>query len=159
MKNYQVTFSGQLVNNMPIEQVQSNLAKIFNLDAQRVMMLFTGRKIVIRSNLSHEEAEKYQAILYRAGALVEIDEKLPTQAISPPATSSTGASHTLTLAEPGGDIPTLTSQRPAITNLQLNHLSVSPLGTPLDEIRTNKSIVDLAVSSNSTLTLKPNSES
>lgn len=161
MSSYEVAFSGELVADTPIEQVQTNLAKIFNLDAQRVMLLFTGRRIVLRSNLSQAEADKYQKVLYNAGALVEVCEQMQTN--SPNKTTSTAATATavaslatptptaatksqLSLAAPGDDLPTLTATASTpVPAIDISHLSLAPVGAPLEEIPASKSVIELAV--------------
>ncbi len=72
MDRYEIAFSGQLVPGAQLEQVKANLAKLFQADAQRIAMLFSGRRIVIKNNLDAASAEKYRATLARAGALIEV---------------------------------------------------------------------------------------
>ncbi|NQD93736.1 hypothetical protein HP532_13880 [Pseudomonas sp. CrR25] len=72
MGRYEIAFSGQLVPGAQSELVKANLAKLFQADAQRIALLFSGRRIVIKNNLDAAGAEKYRATLARAGALVEV---------------------------------------------------------------------------------------
>lgn len=73
MNRYEVAFRGELVPGTPLEQVQANLARLFQADAQRIAALFSGRRVVIKQNLDAEAAEKYRVTLERAGARVEIN--------------------------------------------------------------------------------------
>lgn len=72
MSRYEIAFSGQLVPGAQPEAVQANLARLFQADAQRIALLFSGRRVVIKSNLDAAAAEKYRATLERAGARVEV---------------------------------------------------------------------------------------
>ncbi|MBS7661430.1 hypothetical protein I0D00_05635 [Pseudomonas lalucatii] len=72
MASYEIAFAGQLVQGAQLESVKANLAKLFQADAQRIALLFSGRRIVIKSNLDAAGAEKYRATLERAGAVVEV---------------------------------------------------------------------------------------
>ncbi|HEX5843863.1 MAG TPA: hypothetical protein VFY62_15420 [Pseudomonas sp.] len=72
MARYEIAFSAQLVPGAQVDAVKANVAKLFQADAQRLALLFSGRRIVIKSNLDAAAAEKYRATLERAGALVEV---------------------------------------------------------------------------------------
>lgn len=76
MDRYEIAFAGQLAPGAQLESVKANLAKLFQADAQRIALLFSGRRIVIKSNLDAVSAEKYRATLQRAGALVEVQAML-----------------------------------------------------------------------------------
>lgn len=72
MNLYEIVFSGQLVPGAQRERVEANLAKLFQADAQRIALLFSGRRLVLKNNLDHAAAEKYRSTLERAGALVDM---------------------------------------------------------------------------------------
>lgn len=74
MKRYEIVFSGQLVLGAQLERVQANLAKLFQADAQRIALLFSGRRLVLKNNLDQAAAEKYCSTLERAGAAAEMIE-------------------------------------------------------------------------------------
>lgn len=69
MSLYEIAFAGQVVPGAALEQVKENLGRLFQADAQRIALLFSGRRIVIKSNLDAAGAEKYRATMERAGAL------------------------------------------------------------------------------------------
>ncbi len=69
---YEIVFSGELVPGASVEQVRSNLARLFQADAQRIELLFSGRRLVLKHNLDAAAAEKYRATIERAGAVVEV---------------------------------------------------------------------------------------
>jgi hypothetical protein len=72
MTRFEIVFSGQLVAGAAIEPVQANLARLFQADAQRIALLFSGRRMVIKNNLDAASAEKYRMTLERAGARAEV---------------------------------------------------------------------------------------
>ncbi|CAD5109221.1 hypothetical protein [Zestomonas carbonaria] len=72
MSLYEIAFSGQLVPGAEPEQVRANLAKLFQADAQRIAVLFSGRRIVIKNGLDGATAEKYRVAMERAGARAEV---------------------------------------------------------------------------------------
>ena len=74
MNLYEIIFSGQLVPGAQLGRVQANLGKLFQSDAQRLELLFSGRRLVLKNNLDAEAAEKYRSTLERAGALVQVLE-------------------------------------------------------------------------------------
>jgi len=72
MARYEIAFSAQVVPGAQLELVKANLAKLFQADEQRLALLFSGRRIVIKSNLDAAGAEKYRSTLERAGAVAEV---------------------------------------------------------------------------------------
>lgn len=72
MTRFEVVFTGQLVAGAVLESVQANMARLFQADAQRIALLFSGRRMVIKNNLDAASAEKYRLTLERAGARVEV---------------------------------------------------------------------------------------
>ncbi|MDX5371165.1 MAG: hypothetical protein LPK18_01835 [Pseudomonadaceae bacterium] len=99
MSLYEIAFAGQVVPGAPLEQVKANLARLFQADAQRIALLFSGRRIVIKSGLDAAGAEKYRATMERAGAVaivqalqVEEVEMAPPPVSAPaPATAPVAA--------------------------------------------------------------------
>jgi hypothetical protein len=72
MSRYEIAFSGELAPGATLEQVEANLARLFQADAQRIAMLFSGRRIVIKQDLDHTSVEKYRQAMARAGAIAEV---------------------------------------------------------------------------------------
>jgi hypothetical protein len=83
MKLYEIVFSGQLVPGAQLDRVQANLAKLFQADAQRIALLFSGRRLVLKNNLDQAGAEKYRSTLERAGAQVQVVEMAGQAAAEP----------------------------------------------------------------------------
>jgi len=72
VKRYEIVFSGQLIPGAQLDRVKANLAKLFQADAPRLALLFSGRRLVLKNNLDQSGAEKYRSTLERAGAQVEV---------------------------------------------------------------------------------------
>lgn len=72
MPLYEIVFLGELVDGAQPERVKANLGKLFQADAQRLELLFSGRRLVLKNNLDAQTAEKYRATLERAGAKVHV---------------------------------------------------------------------------------------
>lgn len=104
MARYEIAFSAQLVSGAQLELVKANLAKLFQADEQRLALLFSGRRIVIKSNLDAAGAEKYRSTLERAGAVVEVtcidDEIEEIELAAPPAAAPLSAPVTVSDARP-----------------------------------------------------------
>lgn len=98
MARYEIAFSAQLVSGAQLALVKANVAKLFQADEQRLALLFSGRRIVIKSNLDAAGAEKYRSTLERAGAVVDVvcidDEIEEIVLTAPPAEVSASAAAT-----------------------------------------------------------------
>lgn len=77
MSLYEIVFSGRLVQGAQADKVKANLARLFQADEQRMALLFSGRRLVLKNNLDAQAAEKYRATLERAGALAEVVDMHP----------------------------------------------------------------------------------
>lgn len=73
MRLYEIAFCGRLLPGAQPDAVKANLARLFQADAQRIALLFSGRRMVIKNNLDEAAAEKYRVALERAGALAEVN--------------------------------------------------------------------------------------
>jgi hypothetical protein len=106
-QTFDVVFAGRAAPGADPEQVRARLAKLFNVDTERVDALF-GKRTTIKKGVDAATAKKYQAALTAAGAVAEVvgvgeppapapaaqtdmDEKRPAAPQAP----------NLTVAEPG----------------------------------------------------------
>jgi len=82
-----VVFDGRLVEGADPARVKANLAQVFKTEVAKVEPLFAGRRAVIKRGLDETTARKYQAVLARAGAVVELIEEggQPPASTPPPA--------------------------------------------------------------------------
>jgi hypothetical protein len=72
MANYQVLFDGQIAEDAKLEVVRANLARELGLDERKTKQLFSGRTVVIRSQLEQREAENWQQRLAALGAVFRV---------------------------------------------------------------------------------------
>ncbi|BFN26946.1 hypothetical protein PSCT_02223 [Pseudomonas sp. SCT] len=80
--HFKIVFNGELMPDMPVETVKSNLARLFKTDASKVERLFGGQDAVIKTRLSQQDADKYLAALHRAGAKARKEPERAVPALS-----------------------------------------------------------------------------
>ena len=115
--NYQVIFSGRLIEGADLDMVKRNVAKLFKLDDAGIEKLFCGRRLILKKQIDQVTAEKYQATMQRAGAICEIENTDAAQKVSTAPVTASAAEVTPTpqhetqstddvvsLAEPGVDL-------------------------------------------------------
>ena len=69
---YEIAFQGELVAGADAQQTRQNLMRLFQADEQRIAVLFSGRRMIIKNRLDAATAERYRATLAQAGAQVEV---------------------------------------------------------------------------------------
>ncbi len=77
MNHYQVLFSGEVAEGAREQTVRANLSRELGVDERKVGQLFSGRTVVIRSQLSQDDALAMQARFADLGALVRIKDLTP----------------------------------------------------------------------------------
>lgn len=77
MNHYQVLFSGEVAEGAREQTVRDNLSRELGIDQRKAGQLFSGRTVVIRSQLSQEDALALQAQFADLGALVRIKDLTP----------------------------------------------------------------------------------
>jgi hypothetical protein len=77
---WQVVFRGKLLTGFAPEQVAQNLAALFKTDVARTSALLAQPKVVLKSGLPREMAERYQAALRQAGLMVALISEAPIAA-------------------------------------------------------------------------------
>lgn len=150
MSLYEIAFAGQVVPGAALEQVKENLARLFQADAQRIALLFSGRRIVIKSNLDAAGAEKYRATMERAGALaivqalgVEEVEMAPPPAPAPITAPAPAPAVAAVAAAPVAAASSGTSARviprdeymAAFSDVEAPDFGIAPVGTDLQDAK------------------------
>ena len=74
MANYQVLFNGEITAGADEAQVRANLADALGLNEQKIKQLFSGRTVVIRSQLSESDAQAWASRLSQLGAVCRIKD-------------------------------------------------------------------------------------
>lgn len=144
MTRFEVVFSGQLVAGAELASVQANMARLFQADGQRIALLFSGRRMVIKNNLDAAGAEKYRLTLERAGARVEVlAMRVEEIELAPPpvavADTTAEASVTASTASTAGQAPGPLQVLPrdeymaAFADVEALDFGIAPLGADLQE--------------------------
>ncbi|GAC1036015.1 hypothetical protein thsps117_07720 [Pseudomonas sp. No.117] len=147
---YEIAFQGELVAGAEAQQTRQNLMRLFQADEQRIAVLFSGRRMIIKNRLDAATAERYRATLAQAGALVEIvpmTETVEPAVVSAPASGGHGAlsvaprdavmaafvdvqAPDFGLAPVGADLQDRAAPA-AAPQVDLSHLSLAPVGSDL----------------------------
>ncbi len=69
---FDIIFRGDIVFGHQIADVKKRLMQLFKADAAKVDALFSGAALPLKRNLDQAAAEKYQAVLLKAGAQVDV---------------------------------------------------------------------------------------
>ena len=137
MSLYEVAFSGELIAGAQLELVKINVAKLFQADEQRIALLFSGRRIVIKSNLDAAGAERYRETLARAGALVELRaldvDSQAIQSVAPASSASASAAATSGQAPSSGKLKVVPRDEymAAFVDVEAPDFGIAPLGVDL----------------------------
>ena len=83
-------FSGQIQEAAELDAVKASIAKMFKADEATIARLFSGKRIVIKKNLSAATADKYSIAFTRAGAVCEL-ALMPEDPASPVSASDKAA--------------------------------------------------------------------
>lgn len=147
MSRFEIAFSGQIVPGADADQVKANLARVFQADDQRIALLFSGRRVVIKSDLDQATAEKYRVTLERAGAVAEVcaleadvPQALPQSAPAPVAAGAGAASGD------AGQFVARDEYMAAFADVQAPDFGVAPLGADLQEAKVDPAapVLDLS---------------
>ncbi|HEY5681567.1 MAG TPA: hypothetical protein VIS55_15965 [Pseudomonadales bacterium] len=77
MNNYQVLFSGEVSPQANRDIVRAKLACELDIDDRKAAQLFSGRTVVIKSQLSHRQAMELQERLASLGAICRVKDLTP----------------------------------------------------------------------------------
>lgn len=69
---FDIVFRGDVVIGHNIQEVKARLAQLFKTDLAKVEALFSGGMVTLKRNLDAATAEKYKAVLTKAGAQVQV---------------------------------------------------------------------------------------
>lgn len=140
MSRYEIAFSGQLAPGAKLEQVEANLTRLFQADAQRIAVLFSGRRIVIKQDLDHASVEKYRQAMARAGAIAEV-RPMPVEVeeielAPPPAETPPTAAVPSSGATPGPlKVAPRDEYMAAFVDVEAPDFGIAPVGADLQDDR------------------------
>ncbi len=69
---FEVAFAGEIADGASLDDVKAKVGKMFNADGEKLAMLFSGKRVVIKKNIDQATAAKYRTALNRAGAVCEV---------------------------------------------------------------------------------------
>lgn len=140
MASYQVLFSGDLVEGAQKEAVQGNLARELGIDAQKSNALFSGRTVVLKSQLDEATALDWQRRLNDLGALCRIKD-LDVKSVTTAAFKSDNRNNDHTLR----DITAAHLECPRCSHLQLDTSHCARCGVDLAAAFKQKRKEDLII--------------
>lgn len=149
MSRYEIAFSGQLVPGAPLEQVKANLARLFQADEQRIAMLFSGRRMVIKTGLDEAGAEKYRVTLERAGALAEVralDVEVEEVELAPPPPSQAQPAPVPAPASSGAKVVPRDEYMAAFADVEAPDFGIAPVGVDLQDQKPEAQAPDVDLS-------------
>jgi hypothetical protein len=71
-EQFEIIFRGDIQFGQNLVDVKARLQQLFKIDTAKVEALFTGKPVVLKRGLDKVSAEKYQDVLSKAGALIEL---------------------------------------------------------------------------------------
>ena len=80
MAMFEVVFHGQVRPGIDPAQARARIGQLFQVDANQLDVLFSGRRIVIKKGLDEAAAQKYLQAIERAGALCVVQPEGTGQA-------------------------------------------------------------------------------
>ena len=69
---YDIYFRGEILDGFQLNDVKSNVAKVFSADTEKVNSLFSGKVCLLKKKIDKQTALKYQTALKKAGAKIII---------------------------------------------------------------------------------------
>jgi len=144
---FDIIFRGDIVLGHQITAVKQRLGQLFKADEASINALFSGVALPLKRNLDAATAEKYKAVLIKAGAQVELT---PAGLITPKQAGRSAvrpgrAAGKWTLAPVGADLLPVNhravNHEASVTEVDTRGLSIRPMeGDLLDESEKNKTL-------------------
>lgn len=81
---FDIIFRGDIVMGHQLADVKQRMQQLFKVDAEKVDALFSGRPVPLKRNLDEATARKYQEVLLKAGAQVQLSPSGSVNLTPPP---------------------------------------------------------------------------
>ncbi len=78
MAEYRIIFRGKFVAQIPQPEIRRRLLELYKNNQETVNLFFRGRPLVVRKHLDYPKAQRYRAVLEKAGVPCEIVEEPAT---------------------------------------------------------------------------------
>jgi len=82
-EKFQVIFSGEFLEDKSIPEIKQNLLKLFKAEPLKIDAFFSGKKLIVKKNISRQTALKYIKVLQNAGIICHIKSHTSKTAESP----------------------------------------------------------------------------
>ncbi len=69
---FDIVFRGDILPGHQLLQVKQRMAQLFKADEKRINALFSGGAVVLKKGIDRATADKYSAVLSKAGAEVQV---------------------------------------------------------------------------------------
>ena len=79
-QRYNIIFEGKVADGVDMEIAKGNLQRLFKTDRATVDKLFSGKRTVLKKNVSADTLKKYQTALTNAGVECTADPDISTTA-------------------------------------------------------------------------------
>ena len=134
---YEIAFQGELVAGADAQQTRQNLMRLFQADEQRIAVLFSGRRMIIKNRLDAATAERYRATLAQAGAQVEV-APMAEPAAAPAESREPTPARTATATPPSAERGSLSvaprdAVMAAFVDVQAPDFGLAPVGADLQD--------------------------
>ena len=139
MANYQVLFNGEVAEQASRDGVRENLARELGIDERKAKQLFSGRTVVIRSQLDQRQALAWQEKLALFGAICRIKNLAPKEDRLAFKTDKAGNEQTLR------DITAAHLECPRCGHMQLDSSHCARCGVDLEQAYKAKRKEDLLI--------------
>ncbi len=83
-QTYTLIFEGNIAEGHNVAEVKTNLASLLKKDIEEIELLFSGKPVVIKKEMTRATAEKCRRAFIRAGALCRIEPADPSERIHCP---------------------------------------------------------------------------
>jgi len=140
---YKLIFRGDIAPGHALMGVREKLRQLFNLDDEGLNKLFCGRPVTIKKQLDQANAEKWCAVLLKAGAIVKISPEEDFSASAKGADVNAGQQQSL-VAPLGADVlrPDERKKVAAVTP-KTDHLSLDEPGADVLRPEERRIVEDL----------------
>lgn len=119
---YDLIFRGDIVLGHSVKDVKARLQQLFKADAAKIDALFSGRPVPLKRNMDEATAQKYQAVLTKAGAEVALVVAAGAESAAP------ATAQVWTLAPVGSPLlrPRERQREAAVAAVDISSLSLKP---------------------------------
>ncbi|MEM7098111.1 MAG: hypothetical protein AAF541_07615 [Pseudomonadota bacterium] len=139
MANFQVLFNGEVSDTTDVDRVRENLARELGLNDQKAKQLFSGRTVIIRSQLDAGEAKAWQAKLAELGAVCRIKDLTPKESAADYKIDNAATDRTLR------DLTAAHIECPRCSHMQLDSSHCARCGVDLEQAFKQKRKEDLLI--------------